>query len=396
MNSQSARSPLSVCLNEMVVELRETGKDVINLSLGEAIFQIPRFDFNPLDWERGNHYSDSRGLTSLREKICELYGREYSCNVDAKEQVMITAGSKIAIFMSMVALHEPRAKVAIFEPAWVSYYEQALLAGYEPYFLPFDDSINGNFSLTPGTKLVILNNPNNPSGRHYSVEEIRNIANTCDSFGARLLVDEAYSDFLGSGNFISAFSAHENVIVTNSLSKNLGMSGWRIGYVIANSSTINAILKVQQNLITCAPTLLQTYLSKNLFDIYSATSRQVEEIVIKRNEIAKYLHNQGLSTLEGDSTFYLMLDINSLGIKDDVTSFSVNLLLQHGVSVVPGSSYGSSMNKYLRISVGAEPTERIKEGLQALISSADNQTDRGDLIEKQKRMGLTSWGWLDW
>jgi aspartate aminotransferase/aminotransferase len=125
--------------------------------------------------------------------------------------------------MAIKATVEPGQYVVIFEPAWVSYREQVLLAGGIPVFLPFELSYAGKLTLPKDTSLVILNNPNNPAGRLYSTKELERIYNACQAAGATLLVDEAYSDFVHKGEFRSALAIGageipRDIIVTNSLS----------------------------------------------------------------------------------------------------------------------------------------------------------------------------------
>ena len=136
--------------------------------------------------------------------------------------------------------------------------------------------------------MLVINNPNNPVGRLYTNEELQTLNDICKKNGVWLLVDEAYSDFLEPGLFKSALSfdkSLETTIVVNSLSKNMGMSGWRIGYVIAHKNLIREILKLNQHLITCAPTILQLYLIKYFDDILSITLPQARDTLSKRNRI---------------------------------------------------------------------------------------------------------------
>jgi aspartate aminotransferase/aminotransferase len=392
----SVKPALSVAINQMVYEMRAKGTDVISLSLGEAFFRLPLKSFEALDWNRGFHYSDSRGLPELRKVIAKHYGSKYGVLVDPEKELMVTSGSKLAIFMSIKALIKAGETVAIFEPAWVSYREQVILAGGIPVFLSFEKSFEGALILPERTRIVILNNPNNPAGRLYSHSELVRIKRQCDKIGAILLVDEAYSDFVPDSSFLSAMSLGKGVVVVNSLSKNLGMSGWRLGYVIAEAEIINRILILQQNLVTCAPTLLQDYVARYFDEILEITHPQIQELLSKRREVSELLENLSIKFLDGSSTFYFFVDATSLGIHGNVTEYCLGLLLDHGVSVVPGISYGDSTSMFIRIAVGSEPVERIREALYMMISAANTIQAREKLVSKQRALGISNFDWLSW
>lgn len=372
------------------------GRDVITLSLGEAFFQLPLFDFEKLDWEEGFHYSDSRGLPQLRKKLATIYQVQYGAKIDYERELLITAGSKIAIYMVLKSLASTGDRVAIFEPGWVSYLEQCAIADLDAYFIPFEDSFKGDLNFKSDTRIVILNNPNNPAGRHYTRAELERIYIACRNVGATLLVDEAYSEFIPEGKFYSARNLGESVVVTNSLSKNLGMSGWRLGYVIGDSRLIDNILILQQNLITCPATILQLYMSLYLDDLVRLTTPQIAEVVKRRQRTRQFLFEHNVASLDGDGTYYLMVNVRELGFQGDVTDFCIYALLKHGVSAVPGISYGESMGDFIRIAVGVEPLERIKEGIFRLIATSNSVPPRDQIIDLQMRMGLNSLGWTQW
>jgi aspartate/methionine/tyrosine aminotransferase len=359
---------LSIQVNQMVYDLRRAGRPVTVLSLGEAFFKIPMFDFAALDFERGYHYSDSQGIPSLREKIADFYRTHYGATVDGGSEVLITAGSKVAIFLSMLAALNPGDEVAIHEPCWLSYPHQARFCGAVPTFIPYDvgpGQFAGHFSAR--TKMLILNNPNNPAGRIYTREELAAVHQLCSQRGIYMMVDEAYSDFVLGEKFPSMASVvpdKRGVIVVNSLSKNMGMSGWRIGYVIAAAPFIHQLLKANQHIITCAPTLLQNYCDTYFSGILENTLPQVAATVEKRNAVARMLDSVGLDRLAGGATFYFFVGIGSFpGTSMD---FAMHLLAQDSISVVPGSAYGNSTDRFVRVSIGVESEERILAALRRI------------------------------
>lgn len=375
---------LSVYFNQLVYELKRMQRDIITLSLGEAFFDIPYFDFKQLDFTRGYHYSHSRGIPELRDKIAGYYRDRYHCAVQA-DDIIISAGSKIIIFMCLQAILNPGDAVAIHEPAWLSYQEQAHLLDAEVNFIPFDCAYK-NFSdyFTEKTRVLILNNPNNPSGYTYRADELRYLYEQCRQRNIYILMDEAYSDFVIDGSFVSMANlvpSLDGVIIVNSLSKNMGMSGWRIGYVIASQSFLNIFLKLNQHLITCAPTILQLYLAKYFDDVLSFTLAQVYDVVEKRNRIAKKLDELGLRYLPGNDTFYFFVRTDPY--VGDVHDLALFLLLEKGICVVPGEAYGDSTSRFLRISIGAESEERIDLALKTIRDYLHGKTISHDIISAE-------------
>ena len=172
--------------------------------------------------------------------------------------------------MCLKLLLKEKNEVLIFEPAWLSYEHQIKLANGIPKFIKYDITVNKiEEFVSKKTGVIIINNPNNPSGRVYSRADLEFLKNLCEKKEIFLLVDEAYSDFVVDKSFFSMARLSpklKNVIIINSLSKNLGLSGWRIGFLIAKEQIINEIVKLNQHLITCAPTILQMYLDKTLIN----------------------------------------------------------------------------------------------------------------------------------
>jgi len=375
---------LSVYINQVAFDLQKQGKNIITLSLGEAFFDIPEFDYNDIDIKKGYHYSDSLGLPSLREKIAGYYHKHYNVTVDSASEILITAGSKPAIFMCMLTVLDKGDEVLIHEPAWLSYQEQARLAGGEAKFIPYhEDSINFKAYFTDKTKMLILNNPNNPQGKLYSKNELVEIYNQCKKHQVFLLVDEAYSDFVIDDDFISAGSAlkdKDNLFIVNSLSKNFGMSGWRIGYVVSNKYLIHQLLKLNQHLITCAPTLLMLYTDKHFDKLQNSTLPQAVKVTEKRLQIIKIIDSMGMNYLSGSATFYIFLDVSKF--KGSTFDLSMYLLVKHGIAVVPGIAYGESTEGFIRISVGVEDIEVTRFALQVINDTVNHTNISHDELQK--------------
>ncbi|MBV9110515.1 MAG: pyridoxal phosphate-dependent aminotransferase [Gemmatimonadetes bacterium] len=376
---------LSIRYNNLVYEMKARGEDVIVLSLGEAFFDIPLFGFGDLPMPDGYHYSHSRGIAGLRRKLGAYYGERYGVPVDADTEILVTAGSKIAIHMSLMAILDPGDEVLVLEPAWVSYTEQVKLCHGVPVMVPHDCPV---FELerhvTARTRAVIVNNPNNPSGKVYSRAELEHLHAMADRHGLFLLSDEAYSEFVPDGAFLSLGAldpAKRHTLVCNSMSKNYGMSGWRLGYVIARRQVIDEVLKINQHLVTCPPTILQHYLERHFDRVLDITRPQIAEVVRRRAELAGYIDGLGLSCLEGDSTFYLFVSIAPSGVGSE--AFCTRLLAEHGVSTVPGVGYGDSCDGFIRVSVGTESMERTKRGIALVRQLIDTFAAEADAAEAE-------------
>lgn len=383
----------SIFVNQMVYDLKRLGEDVTTLSLGEAFFDIPRFDFGKLDFAKSHHYSESMGLMDLRLKLAGYHFKRYNTSVDARKELLISAGSKPLIYMAMLTALAAGDEILIHEPSWLSYPEQARLAGAVPKFIPYDEKIEafaGYF--TPRTRMLVICNPNNPAGHVYSRSDLKEIYDLCRSRGVYLLVDEAYSEFAVGDEFVSIAEVvpdKKGIVLVNSLSKNLGISGWRIGYIIAHSEFIAELLKTNQHIITCAPTILQMYCAEYFDQLLEITLPQVRQVVEKRERAASLLAQAGLTGLGGNATFYFFVSIGNFpGSSQD---FAMNLLLKDRVGVVPGSAYGQSTDRFVRVSIGTETEPRIAKAFSAikkmtLLNSFDGEALSDEIAAVKARL----------
>lgn len=365
----NAVQALSIAYNTMVYELQSKGTDVTVLSLGEAFFDLPLYDFSTLPFPASYHYSHSRGVPKLRQVLAEYFQNQYDVKFDPENEIILTAGSKIAIYMTLLAIINPGDEVLLHEPAWVSYTEQIKLCHGIPVHVPYYESVyEYEKYITNRTKVLIVNNPNNPRGSVLTLDEIAHLYKIAEKYNLFILSDEAYSDFIvNKEQFISIGNFDKELkfsIICNSISKNFGISGWRIGYVIANKYLIDQILKLNQHLITCPATILEHYISEHYYDILKVTKPQIAELMDKRKKIIDYIYQIGLSCLDGDATFYIFLSLNETTLSSN--EFCTRLLMESNICVVPGIGYGLSCDKFVRVSIGAESVERIFAALRKI------------------------------
>ncbi|MGA7926357.1 MAG: pyridoxal phosphate-dependent aminotransferase [Candidatus Sulfotelmatobacter sp.] len=363
-----ASEAMSIKYNNMVYDMKRRGIKVLVMSLGEAHFDIPLLPMDDLPYPEVNHYSHSRGLLELRTKLAEYFGTEYAVRFDPEKEIIITAGSKVAIHMTLMSIVNPGDEVLYSEPAWVSYPEQIKLCYGSPVGIPYQKTAYDFESyVTAKTKAIIVNNPHNPRGYLFSQKELEYILSVAREHGLWVLSDEAYSDFLIDESFVSLARLDPdktNAVVFNSMSKNYGISGWRIGYVIGNEKLINNVLKVNQHLITCPATILQWYLARHFDTLLTITKPQIRSVVCKRKRLSEYMDQIGLSQLPGAATFYVFVSL--AGSKLSSEEFCTRLLEEEHISVVPGAGYGCSCDRFVRVSVGTASLDENKFGLRKI------------------------------
>ncbi|HDM8154678.1 TPA: pyridoxal phosphate-dependent aminotransferase [Vibrio harveyi] len=363
------REAKSIVINQEVYEKKRKGEKVITLSLGEAFFNIPDFGFDTIDFDRGYHYSDSIGWPELRKNLLNYIQTVDKVSDINLDNIIISAGSKVLTYASMLSVLNSGDEVLLHEPAWLSYEDQATLCSANTTYIPYSIPMNKfNDYFSEKTKLIVINNPNNPAGWIYDEEDLRNLIKVASERGIFVLVDEAYSNFVRANHgFVSAcnwVNEFDNLIVVNSMSKNFGMSGWRVGYLVANKTFVQQMVKLNQHIITCAPTPLQMYLAKYLKEIHKVCSKEIELLLDKRDKVAELFEKNGLETLPGASTFYFFVNISGSGKSSE--DFSFDLLKNYNIAVVPGSAYGRTTDEFIRLSFGTESLSDIEYAIKVI------------------------------
>jgi len=365
---EDVATAMSIKFNNYGNAMKAAGEDVTICSFGEAYFDIPLYPFDTLPFPALYHYSDSRGLPGLRQKLAAYYDGRYGVPVDAASEIVVTAGSKLGVHMSFMALLEPGDEVVVLEPAWVSYSEQVRLCHGNPIMVPHEVPVAELGSwVTPRTRALVICSPQNPTGRVYTRDELRYLHQVAKEHGIYLVCDEAYSDFVSTVPFVSCGlddPEKEHTIICNTMSKGWGLSGWRIGYLISNARVMAQLLKISQHLMTCPATVLEQYLERHFDDILAITEPQIREVVEKRATLGRYMDEIGLRYMDGSTTFYFFVSIapSTLGSEE----FGLRLLSEHKVVAVPGVGYGKSCDRYLRVGIGTESMDRMKAALRAV------------------------------
>lgn len=365
---QAIAGSQTVAFTTLIQQYRQEGRKIIDLAVGEPQFDTPAPVIDAtkaaLDAQK-TRYSPVKGIPELRSQLAIQFS-----GYDA-ENILLTNGSKQALYMIFQVICNPSDEVIIPVPYWVSFIEQVKLAGGKPVPVATrDHQLNCEAikcAVTPRTKAILINSPNNPSGAVYPMAEIQKIARLAEDHNLFIIADEAYNAFIYDGNVHASMfdieRVRNRVIVTRSFSKSYSMTGFRIGYVAAPDKIIAALSKIQSHLSGNVCTFAQYGALAALSLEGDLLSSRQSELQQKR-DMAFQTISKWFDCIKPQGAFYLFPDV-STALKNDETSDALarRLLEQAGVAVVAGEAFG--MAKHLRISF-AVSEENLKNGLERL------------------------------
>ena len=298
--------------------------------------------------ENFNQYSITWGAKPLRNAIAAKYQRTYGMEFDPEREVTVCCGSTEGMIASLLAVTNEGDEVVVFEPYYENYHPDTQLCGATRKLVSlrapdwtFDrEELRRAFS--PRTKAIIINTPNNPTGKVFSREELTFIANLCQEFDALAITDEIYEHITYDGRthipIMSLPGMRNRSILVNSMSKTYSVTGWRVGWVLAAPDLTDSIRKVHDFLTVGAATPLQQagVLALALPDDYY---RQLSKSYVeKRDTIVRILTTAGFHCFHPHGAYYVMTDISRFGFASD-TQFASFLVDKIGVAAVPGSSF---------------------------------------------------------
>lgn len=299
-----------------------------------------------------NQYAITWGAKSLRNAIAEKFARQHGIDIDPEREITVCCGSTEAMMAAMMAIINPGDEVVVFEPFYENYGPDAILSGALPRFVRLQPpTASSDWSFDPDelarafsskTKAIILNTPNNPTGKVFERREFEIIRDLCIRHNAFLITDEIYEHMLYDGaQHISAASLEgmrERTITINALSKTYSVTGWRVGWAIAPPEVSSAIRKVHDFLTVGAAAPLQEAGAVALRSPDSYYTQLAADYLKRRDRLLGILTSSGFRCFKPRGAYYIMTDISNFGFANDV-EFARYLVIEIGVAAVPGSSF---------------------------------------------------------
>ena len=380
-------SPIRIILEE-VRERKAKGEDICSLCAGEPDFNTPepikKAVYEKLLQNR-THYSSNRGVLELRRAIADRMEQDCGVTYDAETELLITTGGAEAIGHVMTAFVNPGDEVIILTPAFINYSAAARLCGAHVVEVPLS-AANGfqpdierlKKAITEKTKMVVINNPCNPTGTVYEKEALKQLCALALKHNFLIFSDEIYAKLTyGKNRFYSVsefYGMKKQAIIMNGFSKAYAMTGWRVGYLMAEREAVNGMLKVHQYATTSGNTFVQEglALAMNLEETLERT-----EAMRKRFEARSIQAVRGLEKIkeikfaEPQGAFYILMDVSETGYTGK--KFAEELLKKEKTAVVPAESFGNGCKYMVRISF-AETEEIINEGIRRIHRFINNNS----------------------
>lgn len=349
----------------------------INLGLGEPDFPTPgivRTEAVRVIEQEHNGYTPNAGILPLRERVAEYHSEGLASPFTA-DSVCVTNGSEEALFTVMMTIAGPGDEVLLPDPCYLAYPPIAEMAGASVsyYSMPasggftfdresFARAVNGK------TKLVIVLSPSNPTGRAIARDDLQFIAGRLAGLDVYVIADEIYRElyFYDRPDSISQF--YDKTIIISGLSKNMSMTGWRIGWAVGPEEVIRHVTVMHQYVSTCASAITQkAALAAFTEEAREATAGMRDKLRRRNDAMARAIERDiQLPYVQGEGAYYIMLDVSRFGPSMDTAL----ALLDERVITVPGSAFGSEAEGYLRLSFSIE-TSLIEEGIRRIARGLD-------------------------
>ncbi len=386
----------TLALNETARQLRQQGKNVIHFAAGEPLNEFPECAREYLIKRISSgrvKYGPIGGMKELKQEVIDYTKKHYG-KTPAQKNVMITIGAKQALYNLFHCLLDPEEEVLLLAPYWVSYPEMIKLAYGRPVIIMPDQQLVPTIeaitaAVTPKTKALILNNPNNPSGVVYPEEFVAKLVDYCETHQIYLILDDIYHQLMAETHhwvpgyvFTSEKIDSSHLIVINGISKSFGMTGFRIGWIIAPAEIIQAMQKIQGHSTSGASILLQEAALGALRAGEDATRELDQFIATNRRKILSALKEiPGVRIVEPGGTFYCFPDFSAF--EADSRQLATRILQEAYVSSVPGIAFG--LEGHLRLSY-AGPTDQIQEGVDRIRWVIDPDAPKELTIDGEKRL----------
>jgi aminotransferase len=359
-----------------------TGEHIVHLEIGRPDFDTParikEGAKRALDAGKV-HYSSNYGVPELREAIARKLKEDNDLSYDPVKEIIVTVGANEAVFITMAALLNPGDEVLIPDPCWLHYFYCAQMAGAVPISVPMreenefkPDIEDFRQRITPRTRMVVINTPNNPTGAVYSLDVLEELAQLAKERDLFVLSDEIYEKMIYGGDHhfsIGGFPGmRERTVTVNGFSKIYSMTGWRLGYTAAPRDLAEAMIRIHQYITVCATSFAQWGAIEALNGPQDEAEMMVKEFDRRRKLVyAALMEMPGIEVVEPKGAFYIFPNVKSLGKPPEELSW---YLLDHAkIAVVPGTSLGDYGAHHIRISYANsyENLEMAMERMRAAI-----------------------------
>jgi aspartate/methionine/tyrosine aminotransferase len=366
-------------INARVATLRREGADVI--SLGQGVPGFPpatgaiRSARQALRDPTTHLYSADAGLLSLRRMVSAWLAEQNHIAADADTEIFVTAGANQAFMVALLTLLDPGDEVLLPSPFYFNHEMSIRVAGGVPLEVPLPEETGFQLTLEElepylerQPRALVVTSPNNPTGAVYDPEELQRIARVAASRGVGVITDETYQDFLYEGaehfSMASIPEARPQVITTGSFSKIFSLTGWRVGYMIAEPAFLEQALKVQDSMIVCAAVISQIAALGALRDSLEEVPRRREILGERRLLLQQLLaETPQVRWKPTRGAFFAFVGVEGC---TDSAAMARDILERAHVATVPGSAFGQSGEGYLRLSYGSAEKSDLEEACRRL------------------------------
>lgn len=348
--------------------------DVIDFTLGDPDVPTPKAICDAAYNAAINgktHYAPNAGLPALREAIAKQVSKESGIDYTVNN-VAVTIGATEAVYLSFMACINPGDEVIILAPYWVQYENIVKLLGGKPVIIDtfkedFEPDLNAIYkAINEHTKAIVVNSPNNPSGYIYKDAFMKGLTEMAIANNILIFDDEAYRSLVYERELhsITKYCKKKGVVIINSFSKEFAMTGWRVGYVVAEEEFINTVVKFQQNIAVCVSTPNQ-YAAIEAITNKDKYASGIKDVFHKRrNVMTKELSKIDKLKFQAPAgTFYAFIDISTTGL--DSKTFCFSLLEKQHVAVIPGVAFGEAFDSYIRLAFTLNE-DKIIEGINRI------------------------------
>ncbi len=340
-------------------DIINTMPNVISLGVGEPDFVTPAHirQAGIRSIELGHtRYTSNYGILALREEIAAMLQRRYGLSYDPKTEILVTVGVSEGVDLTMRTIIDPGDEVISPDPGYVAYEADIVFAGGVPAIVPTFAEYGFGVraaeiaaAITPKTKMILLGNPNNPTGAVIPRAELEGIAKLAVEHDLIVAIDEVYSRLVYGQEHVSIAALpgmRERTILLDGFSKAYAMTGWRVGYVAAPAHILEAMLKIHQYTIMCAGTAPQEAALEALRNGEAEVQLMHDDYARRLRMFVDGLNRIGLTCCEPGGAFYAFPSIAGRSMTDD--EFAEKLLFEEQVAVVPGSAFGAAGTGYVR------------------------------------------------